>query len=118
MLDDQWEISSSLPLGLRLPFDARTTVQLDRVYVRDGYRNSCLHEFLFFHFSNWMLQHSAYTNYFAVCNAELVRLYHRLGARLAISEGVPLSGRASHKYYVVEGRIAEFNAIIKKRYSL
>ena len=118
MLNGRWEISSSLPGDVRLSFDPLTTVQLEKVYIRAGYRNSCLHEFLFYHFSNWMLGHTAYTKYFAVCNAELVRLYQRLGAKPALRDGLMLSGRASHKYYVVEGQIAEFSDIIKKRYAL
>jgi hypothetical protein len=118
MLDGQWEISASLPADVVLPFDPQTTIQLEKVYIRDGYRCCCLHEFLFYHFSNWMNAHTAYTNYFAVCNAELVRLYRKLGATLALREGLLLRGRAQHKYYVVEGRIAEFNAIIKKAYAL
>lgn len=118
MLDGQWEISSSLPPDIRLHYDPQTTVQLEKVYIRAGYRNSCLHEFLFYHFSNWMLEHTACTNYFAVCNAELVRLYRKLGAKPALPDGFLLTGRAQHKYYLVEGQISDFNSIIKKTYSL
>jgi hypothetical protein len=118
MLDGQWEISSSLPHDVRLQFDPQTTVQLERVYIRAGYRNSCLHEFLFYYFSNWMLKHTTYTRYFAVCNAELVRLYRGLGAKLALREGLLLTRRASHKYYVLEGQISDFNILIKNKYSL
>jgi hypothetical protein len=118
MLDGQWEISSSLPHDVRLQYDPQTTVQMEKVYIRDGYRNKYLHEFLFYYFSNWMLKHTTYTRYFAVCNAELVRLYHRLGAKPAFRRGFLLTGRASHKYYVLDGQISDFNSIIKKTYSL
>ena len=118
MLDGQWEISSSLPHDVRLHYDPQTTLQMERVYIRSGYRNSSLHEFLFYHFSSWMLEHTAYTTYFAVCNAKLVRLYRRLGAKPAWREGLLLTGRAPHKYYVVEGQIADVNVTIKKAHSL
>lgn len=118
MVEGQWEISSSLPKEVRLNFDPAVTVQLEKVYIRSGYRNSCLHEFLFYHFSNWMLENTAYTRYFAVCNAGLVRLYRRLGARLALPHGIRLRGRAAHTYYVLEGGISDFNAIIKKTHSI
>jgi hypothetical protein len=118
MLDGQWEISSSLPPDVRLQYDPQTTVQIEKVYVRAGYRNGCLHEFLFYYFSNWLLEHTAYTNYFAVCNAELVRLYRRLGAKPASRKGLLLTGRASHKYYVVEGEISDVSTIIKQTHSL
>jgi hypothetical protein len=117
MLDGRWEISSSLPPDVELTFDPNVTVQLDRVYVRAGHRNICLHEFLFYHFSNWMLRHTPYERYFAVCNAGLVRLYRKLGAKLAHG-GIRLIGRGSHKYYIVEGNISHFNAIMKQLYSL
>ena len=117
MLDGKWEISSSLPHDVRLQYDPQTTVQLEKVYIRDGYRNTCLHEFLFYYCSNWMLEHTTYTAYFAVCNAELVRFYRKLGAKL-VSRGLLLTGRASHRYYVVEGLITDYNSIIRKIYSL
>lgn len=118
MLDGQWEISASLPPHIRLDFDPRTTVQVEKVYVHDAYRNSSLHEYLFYHFSAWLLSHTAYTRYFAVCRAELVRLYRRLGAQLVSPEGLLLHGRAAHKYYLIEGGIADVNAIAKQSHAL
>ncbi|QPH38263.1 hypothetical protein [Pedobacter endophyticus] len=113
--DEAWEISSNLPDDINLSLDKDKAVQLNRVYIEDRYRNQNLHAFMFYHFSDWVLQNTPYTVYFAVCKLGLVRLYKNIGASSVIDEGFLLKGRADHKYYLVTGEISSFNKLIKKK---
>ena len=108
-----WEISKNLPGNFKLNLNTKNTVQLNRVYLDKEYRNQSLHEFMFYHFSEWVLENTQYTEYFAICNAGLVRLYKKIGAVLGQEEGFRLNGRGPHLYYFVKGSIREFNNIIK-----
>jgi hypothetical protein len=58
------------------------------------------------------------TSIFAVCNAGLVRMYQKIGAKLLIQDGFELKGRLPHKYYLVGGNISDFITTIKNNYSL
>ena len=111
-----WEISKNLPKNLHLPFDPQKTVQLNRVYLDNEYRNQNLHVFLFYNFSEWVLKNTIYSDYFATCNLVLVRLYKEIGARLEIPQGFKLIGRGEHDYYLVSGKITQFNSIIKTKF--
>ncbi len=111
--NNEWEISKNLPPNLKLNLNPHNTVQLNRVYLEKEYRNQSLHEFMFYHFSEWVLENTHYTEYFAICNAGLVRLYKKIGAVLGQEEGFRLDGRGEHQYYFVKGNIKEFNYIIK-----
>lgn len=117
-VNNKWEITDSLPGGIDIDVDTSTTVQLNRVYVGENYRTRAIHEFMFYHFSLWIMKETKYTEYFAVCNAGLVRLYQSLGAKLKLADGFHLSGRLGHEYYLIAGSIHEFNLIIKNKYSL
>jgi hypothetical protein len=109
----KWEISRNLPDNISFKFNNEITVQLNRVYIEKDFRNENLHEFMFYHFSEWVLANTHYKKYFAICNAGLVRLYKRVGAVLERDHGFYLRGRGDHLYYCVKGGIKEFNAIIK-----
>ena len=111
--NNAWEISDHLPATMKLNLNENTNVQLNRVYLDKSYRNQRLHEFMCFHFSNWVLANTLYTEYFAICNAGLVRLYKKIGAVLGHEEGFKLTGRGEHLYYFVKGNIQKFNSIIK-----
>ncbi len=115
-VDDEWELSASLPESLRLEYDPERCLQLDRVYVRHDCRNVSLHELMFLALSEHVLQHTFSTSYFAICKAELVRLYARLGIRLVSTDGFLLRGRAAHRYFLVEGDIEQCSTKIRSRY--
>ena len=117
-INGKWEITDSLPRDFELQAAPTTTLQLNRVYIEENFRRINLHEKLFFYFSLWVLENTPYTQYFATCNAGLVRLYKRLGAKVATPEGLNLKGRLDHKYYVVEGEISDFSKITKELHGL
>ena len=103
-----WEISGSLPDGLTLPVDTAACLQLNRVYIDKQYRNINLHAVMFYELASWVLQHTNYTEYFATCNAGLVRFYKRIGSELGYPFPFKLSGRGQHNYYLVKGKINDF----------
>ncbi len=115
-MDGCWEISEHLPPDFKLGIDPLTTIQLSRLYVKDEFRNNGLHEFMFYHFSEWIINNSPYTQYFAVCKKGQVRIYQKLGAELGVSVGFNLVGRSNDLYYLVVGNIHKFNSIIKTKY--
>ena len=115
-VNNEWEISNNLPDDFNLNVDTDITVQLNRVYIDKDYRNQYLHEFMFYYFSDWVLQNTSYKEYFAICNAGLVRLYKRVGATPGQEEGFHLKKRGEHLYYFVKGSIAEFNSIVRSNY--
>jgi len=111
-----WEISSNLPDDLELTIDTNSALQLNRVYIEEKYRNQNLHAFMFYHFSEWVLKNTRFTTYFAICKIGLVRLYKNIGANLVSDKGFSLKGRGGHQYYIVAGRIDDFNHIIKNKF--
>ena len=117
IIEDKWEVSPSMPDHVSLDmFNDGQTIQLNRVYLERGYRNQNLHVYLFFFFSQWVLKNTNYRNYFATCNAGLVRLYSSIGAKLAYPDGFKMINRGKHNYYLVHGKISDFNAIVKNEY--
>jgi hypothetical protein len=114
---NQWEISPSMPTQISLPTEA-DTVQLNRVYVLQTHSHICVHEFMFYHFAELLLRYTSFRRYFATCNAALVRLYKRIGARLAHPEAFHLNNRGSHNYYLVAGTILAFREAVERRYHI
>lgn len=112
----EWEISTNLPDHVKLTVNRDEAIQLNRVYIEEKYRNQNLHAFMFYHFSEWVLKNTIFTTYFAICKIGLVRLYKNIGASLLNDEGFSLKGRGGHQYYIVAGRIEDFNFIIKNKF--
>jgi len=117
LIEKQWEISPCMPKHVLLPTDA-DTVQLNRVYVLQSHCNICVHEFMFYHFAELLLRYTSFRRYFAICSAPLVRLYKRIGARLAHPDAFRLNDRAQHNYYFVAGTISAFREAVEARYHL
>jgi len=117
-VNNQWEIDSSLQNDLLSNINPQTTLQYNRIYMQKEFRNQSIHEFLFYHLSLWLLEHTAYTKYFATCNAGLVRMYKKLGAELLVPEGFKLNNRLSHNYYLIGGEVEGFVKIIQQKYNL
>lgn len=107
LINGAWEVDDSLPEGINLDFDNDRTLQLNRVYIDENYRNENLHAYMFYYFGLWVLNNTQYDRYFAICNAGLVRMYKRIGAEILLKDGFKLKDHLSHNYYLVGGRIED-----------
>lgn len=112
-VNGKWEITEHLPENIRLSFDEATTVQLDKVYIHEDYRNLNIHKHMFYHLTNWAIEKTKYQTYFAVCNLFLLRLYKRVGAELHMESGFNISSRSNNLYYIIAGSIKNTNLILK-----
>lgn len=107
-MNNKWEITRNMPGDIDLSLNAAKTLQMNRVYIGSEYRNIDLHAAMFYNLAVWLLHNTQYTEYFATCNAGLVRLYKKIGAYLWYPDPFKLNGRGGHNYYLVRGNINDF----------
>jgi hypothetical protein len=60
----KWEISDNLPDTVSLNFNIEKTLQLNRVYIDENYRNRAIHEFMFYYFALWVTKSTSFDQYF------------------------------------------------------
>lgn len=114
--NNSWEISKHLPDDFYFHFDASRYVQVNRVYVHKDFRNMGLHAFMFYHLSVWVMAHTGFSRFFAICNSRHVKLYCKLGAELVSAQEIYLKHRRIEPYYLIEGDIEKAKLTIENKY--
>ena len=94
--------------------NTQNNVLLSRVCIDSEHRNKNLHLFMFYKFSNYILNSTLYTDYLAFCTEDELRLYEKLGARKTSENKIKLYKNQINEYYIVKGSIKEFNNLIIK----
>jgi transcriptional regulator len=92
--------------------NSENNVLLSRVCIDSGHRNKNLHLFMFYKFSNYILNNTNYTDYFAFCTEDEFRLYEKLGAKKTSENQIKLYKNQINDYFIVKGNIKEFNKLI------
>jgi transcriptional regulator len=86
-----------------------SNIVFSRVCIENKYRNKNLHIFMFYKFSQWILNTTHYTDYYAFCTDDEYRLYEKLGAKKIMEYKIKLYNNQPNDYYVVKGNIKDFN---------
>lgn len=97
-----WESNLDIP-------QSPTHVILSRVCIEKKYRNKHLHVFMFYKLSQWALNNTSYTDYYAFCTADEYRLYKKLGAMKVSDRKMKLFNNQSNDYHIIKGNIKKSN---------
>lgn len=93
-------------------YTSENNILLSRVCIDSEHRNKNLHLFMFYNFSNYILNNTNYKDYFAFCTEDEFRLYEKLGAKKTSENKIKLYKNQLNDYFIVKGNIKEFNNLI------
>jgi predicted GNAT family N-acyltransferase len=106
-IDNLWEVTELCSLPTMPPVDTEDLLQVSRVVVAREARGLHLGEVMMYFCCLWLLRHSRFAYYFAVCSPPLARFYRHFGVKVLWREEMHLPGRGTNRYILIHGDLGD-----------
>jgi len=111
-LNGTWEAGRLCPLPSFVREAHTPPLQIGRVAVRGDLRRAQITEVMLCMACRWLMEHTPFTWYFALCLPRLAQYYEHFGAEIVAGEDVILPARDNGRYQFVQGGLERSERVI------